>query len=335
MNKCPKCGQPLLYGTKECSFCEGFSKPINGMIKSGCDNKKAQIILTRKNRLVGSAQSHDIYVDGINVGVLKNGGKIEIPVEMGAHSVSLKSKIKLIGKDVSRTVIANEINSTINLLVDFKPNGNIEIISENNNLLLSTNVNHFTSEDTLNILAIPNPSISLEENEMCYYIGEASAMHQKNIVTGHINRGTGGSVRIAKGLSVRVGGGASQTIRENVNEYYEGKLYITNYRIILLAPKYGFDLPVAKITQLIYMNDGLQIYSEAKSYSVSTNDVFKIREIIEFLNGQNAFKERKKQSTQKSKVSEADEIMKFKKLLDDGVITQEEFDAKKKQILGL
>lgn len=34
-------------------------------------------------------------------------------------------------------------------------------------------------------------------------------------------------------------------------------------------------------------------------------------------------------------VSEADELAKFKKLLDDGVITQEEFDLKKKQILGL
>lgn len=34
-------------------------------------------------------------------------------------------------------------------------------------------------------------------------------------------------------------------------------------------------------------------------------------------------------------VSAADEIMKFKGLLDAGVITQEEFDAKKKQLLGL
>ena len=33
--------------------------------------------------------------------------------------------------------------------------------------------------------------------------------------------------------------------------------------------------------------------------------------------------------------STADEIMKFKQLLDAGVITQEEFDAKKKQLLGL
>ena len=33
--------------------------------------------------------------------------------------------------------------------------------------------------------------------------------------------------------------------------------------------------------------------------------------------------------------SEADEILKFKDLLDKGIITQEEFDAKKKQIFGL
>ena len=30
-----------------------------------------------------------------------------------------------------------------------------------------------------------------------------------------------------------------------------------------------------------------------------------------------------------------DEILKFKQLLDAGIITQEEFDAKKKQLLGL
>jgi len=30
-----------------------------------------------------------------------------------------------------------------------------------------------------------------------------------------------------------------------------------------------------------------------------------------------------------------EEILKFKKLLDEGIITQEEFDAKKKQLLGL
>lgn len=36
-----------------------------------------------------------------------------------------------------------------------------------------------------------------------------------------------------------------------------------------------------------------------------------------------------------SGLSQADELLKFKQLLDSGVITQEEFDAKKKQLLGL
>lgn len=36
-----------------------------------------------------------------------------------------------------------------------------------------------------------------------------------------------------------------------------------------------------------------------------------------------------------TKIDTADELKKFKELLDSGVITQEEFDAKKKQLLGL
>lgn len=38
---------------------------------------------------------------------------------------------------------------------------------------------------------------------------------------------------------------------------------------------------------------------------------------------------------QKSSQSAADELKKFKELLDMGIITQEEFEAKKKQLLNL
>lgn len=40
-------------------------------------------------------------------------------------------------------------------------------------------------------------------------------------------------------------------------------------------------------------------------------------------------------STQQVSQSNADELKKYKELLDNGIITQEEFDAKKKQLLGL
>lgn len=42
-----------------------------------------------------------------------------------------------------------------------------------------------------------------------------------------------------------------------------------------------------------------------------------------------------KTNTYQSEISQADELKKFKDLLDSGVITQEEFDEKKKQLLGL
>ncbi len=41
------------------------------------------------------------------------------------------------------------------------------------------------------------------------------------------------------------------------------------------------------------------------------------------------------QQNGQSAISSADELKKFKELLDSGIITQEEFDAKKKQLLGL
>lgn len=42
-----------------------------------------------------------------------------------------------------------------------------------------------------------------------------------------------------------------------------------------------------------------------------------------------------KPNNQPDKLDSADEIRKFKKLADDGIITQDEFEAKKKQLLGL
>ena len=41
------------------------------------------------------------------------------------------------------------------------------------------------------------------------------------------------------------------------------------------------------------------------------------------------------ETTASNQVSAADELMKFKNLLDVGIISQDEFDAKKKQLLGL
>jgi len=57
-----------------------------------------------------------------------------------------------------------------------------------------------------------------------------------------------------------------------------------------------------------------------------------IHEVLDNLKGSNA-QERIPQPTANTSIAE--EILKFKELLDSGVITEEEFEAKKKQLLGL
>ena len=59
-----------------------------------------------------------------------------------------------------------------------------------------------------------------------------------------------------------------------------------------------------------------------------------MKEIYTFIDGR--IRECKNgQNQQAIQVSAADELKKYKELLDMGAITQEEFDAKKKQLLGL
>lgn len=58
-------------------------------------------------------------------------------------------------------------------------------------------------------------------------------------------------------------------------------------------------------------------------------------EVAEYCKKQIEEYKTKKNSVAINEVSVADEIKKFKELLDNGIITEEEFNAKKKELLGL
>lgn len=72
---------------------------------------------------------------------------------------------------------------------------------------------------------------------------------------------------------------------------------------------------------------GMFSYADANDFA--TNVGSKIRAALE------EYKNQEDENVPSRGVSAADELMKFKELLDAGVLTQEEFDAKKKQLLGL
>lgn len=57
--------------------------------------------------------------------------------------------------------------------------------------------------------------------------------------------------------------------------------------------------------------------------------------ILSFVKRSKSFNPENKVEVEISAISEAEELKKFKELLDTGVITQDEFDAKKKELLDL
>ena len=116
------------------------------------------------------------------------------------------------------------------------------------------------------------------------------------------------------------------------------ELYVTETKIIgktLLGKR--VDLPITHISA-IGMGWGKRITVTSSSGHITFFGVINQKEINETLTA--LIKEKEQKSHERSTVitqsqSNAEELAKFKKLVDDGIITQEEFDAKKKQLLGL
>ena len=74
--------------------------------------------------------------------------------------------------------------------------------------------------------------------------------------------------------------------------------------------------------------------NDENAIPVSPQNLAVAREIVDFIEKKRS-EMRSSSNTIIQQTSAADELKKFKELLDLGIITQEEFDAKKKQLLGL
>lgn len=126
--------------------------------------------------------------------------------------------------------------------------------------------------------------IALAKDEICFYKGFARSKKTKNIVTRYNRKSLGFSIKIMKGLYVKPGTGVTMPIREDIEETYEGNFYITNQRLILLTPKYGFDVKREKINTLEPYDNWFRLYVGEKSYDVITFDIDNIIAILNLSN---------------------------------------------------
>lgn len=91
------------------------------------------------------------------------------------------------------------------------------------------------------LVSIPVKRLIMKKNEECYFCDYAILINEKLRVIAHKRYGGGFSFRIVKGLYYRVGDGHNLTIRDKVQDYTKGKLYITNQRIVFSADNMAFQ----------------------------------------------------------------------------------------------
>lgn len=191
-------------------------------------------------------------------------------------------------------------------------------------------------ELTLENCIIERPNIPLKKGEVCVYMSPAVSVYNRKGVVAYKGGGQGVSFRVAKGVSLHTGGMKRTAERGTITDTYDGRLYMTNQRIILLAEKYGFDLKWENVTQ-IAMTGGP---NECIVYHGTKSNIFRVVEFKQFEQIYNALCAVNFNMEQEDpKEDPADdpfvEIKKFKELLDMGIISQEEFDQKKKELLKI
>lgn len=139
----------------------------------------------------------------------------------------------------------------------------------------------YTLGDPLPISACPG--LLLARGEIGHLCESVKIGKVKNVVTGHISTRSGGSVRVARGLSVHSGSSRSTTTRADVLDAGTGTLYVTNRRIIGTSPKYSFDEKLSAITTIKLYADGFLLQIGSKNYMILIRDSKYVSTILNVL----------------------------------------------------
>lgn len=145
-------------------------------------------------------------------------------------------------------------------------------------MLNTPTLHSLSSSDPLPV--VRNSNVMLASGEVCHYSRPATAYKTKNVVVGHTGVSSGMSIRVAKGMSYRIGESKSTSIRGNVSEKTEGRLTITNKRVVFSASKGAFDKRLQELTSITPYKDGIAFQFGSQQYTLLTPDTSYIYQVV-------------------------------------------------------
>ena len=113
---------------------------------------------------------------------------------------------------------------------------------------------------------VKDPGINLRHGEICLFSCDVAAMVSKALHVG--------------GEPEYMAGRMKERSMPDIEEY-EGILYLTSERVILIASQGGFALKNRAITDMQILKDGLLVFSKGKSHAARFPGAEKLRKVME------------------------------------------------------
>lgn len=127
---------------------------------------------------------------------------------------------------------------------------------------------------------VGSDGIMLKAGEVCHYRGSAYGYKSKERVVGYAGGHHGVSVRVAKGVSYRVGQSKSQAVRATIEERYPGVLYVTSNRVVFSSTQGAFDKAISSLSSMTLGDDGIVFQFGDKIIPVLIVDALYVHQII-------------------------------------------------------
>lgn len=127
---------------------------------------------------------------------------------------------------------------------------------------------------------ITTSNLMLSNGEVCHYCGSATFVKTKNVVVGYSGGSRGTSIRIAKGMSVRVGAQKAAPIRGDAQERTQGILSITIKRVVFSGNKGAFDKKISALSAVTPYQNGIAFQFGDQQYPLESSEPEYVYEIL-------------------------------------------------------
>ena len=113
-----------------------------------------------------------------------------------------------------------------------------------------------------------NPStIMLAQNEICHFMDKA-ALAVKKTEKSYQSHRHGSSYRVTKGFTLHSSTGNTKPVVQEWYEYKEGVIFVTNKRIIFVAPDNGFENKIRNLTAVIPYSDAISLQFSSQTITI-------------------------------------------------------------------